>query len=368
MQSNNLIKNKKYFFIEYDDNYQFHNRPFEFFKHDPLFKYKKITDLEEIKNFLSKIDKFKKHSIVLLFISCGKNGRTRKSITKYYILCSLLEFAENLNKITIIPSIDFDYWYNSWNFVTNPYYKYFNLNIFKYNTFKYLCPIDYKKLGYVLDQDTYKYQNNIIEWAPHSCYQSCIKDINYDPINLILVSGQVRRVHYPEREKILNFENTVCKTPGKFRNIQNMWLESSEGSYSDYLNEFICCFASGRKCEDLTLTNKYNTLNTHNKFIYTDANFVVLKVFEILGSGSLLLIPLSYKSTLEDTTGLINGKHFLTVDMSCNKKIQNTINFILDYKNRSLIDKIRSSGHFYAKKYLSTEKQYKTLRNIILNL
>ena len=59
-------------------------------------------------------------------------------------------------------------------------------------------------------------------------------------------------------------------------------------------------------------------------------------------------------------------EHYYSIDLLKNDtSIQNEIDFILDEKNRHLINKIRLNGHNYAKLNFNRNKKYDELLNII---
>jgi hypothetical protein len=85
-----------------------------------------------------------------------------------------------------------------------------------------------------------------------------------------------------------------------------------------------------------------------------------------LGSGSLLLSPLSHKHELA-RIGLIEDMNCIFIDMTDNTKIQEKIDFILDDKNRDFIDNVRKNGQNYGKNNLNSLKKYEILKELIIN-
>ena len=126
-------------------------------------------------------------------------------------------------------------------------------------------------------------------------------------------------------------------------------LKGNESLFPKYLNKYLACFASS--------VHPF-TYNTH---------YILAKVFEILGSGSLLVYPKREEEYM-NKIGLFHMEHYYSIDLLKNDtSIQNEIDFILDEKNRNLINKIRLSGHNYAKLNFNSEKKYNELINIIRN-
>ena len=105
-------------------------------------------------------------------------------------------------------------------------------------------------------------------------------------------------------------------------------------------------------------TKTYSRTNSHS---------ILLKNFEILGAGSLLLNPLTEKPYLEKI-GLIEDVNCMFIDMTNDKKIQDKIDYILDPKNRKFVDKLRKAGQNHGKKNFTSKKKFQEIKNIILNL
>lgn len=157
-------------------------------------------------------------------------------------------------------------------------------------------------------------------WIPYSCVDEFVKDIKFNetPTNAVFTSGAISW-HYPFREYVqsLNDERIVRKGhPG----YHAKFSEDSSGVAKDYqkiLNSYICCF--------------------------TDASiygYVLLKNFEIAGSGSLLLTDRLIEPQMNEL-GFVDNVNC----MFCTKEtFVEKINFILDLKNRDKIDQIRKAG------------------------
>ena len=335
------IVTKKYYYFDLNQRsgvyrgYFKWDRPLQFFKNDNMFEYKKMT-YKKIFSFLNEIKNTKNKTYILFF-------NDKNYVNQY----KLLEYSKELNKnITIIPLGSSDWWFNT-TYPGRKYNKYIQ-NVFKYDRLKYVLETDIKILGEFLNQDLKKYKHNIIQFALHNCYDYCFVKFNDNPINKILVSGSLAQHSYPERKYITRFKNVDVKNN---RNGQN-----DEKNYAKFLNKYLCCFASSVYPENLSLNKKR-----------TNSHCILLKNYEILGSGSLLLNPLIEKPYLEKI-GLIEDINCMFVDMTNDKKIQAKIDFILDSKNRRFIDKVRKAGQNYGKKNLTSKKKFEELKNIILKL
>ena len=96
------------------------------------------------------------------------------------------------------------------------------------------------------------------------------------------------------------------------------------------------------------------------------SNLILLKTYEILGSGALLLSPLNQKNQLAKI-GLIEDVNCMFIDMSDDNKIQEKIDFILDEQNRKFIDNIRKNGQNHGITNLSSKRKYEILKELVIN-
>jgi hypothetical protein len=173
-------------------------------------------------------------------------------------------------------------------------------------------------------------------WIPYSCVDEFVEDIifNETPINAIFTSGAVN-YHYPFRTYVQSLDDPriVRKAhPG----YNTTFSENSSGVAKDYqkiLNSYICCFT--------------------DSLIY---GYVLLKNFEIAGSGSLLLTDKLIEKQMNEL-GFIDNVNC----MFCTKETFNDkINFILDIENRVEINKMRKAGMqlVHSKHLTSNRSQY----------
>jgi hypothetical protein len=158
-------------------------------------------------------------------------------------------------------------------------------------------------------------------FVPYSCDDKYITDIEFNktPINKILVSGCSLPNHYPFRYYVANLSDVrfeVLKHPGYDTNIQSS--EQCVGkNYFKRLNQYICCF---------TDASQYR--------------YILLKNFEICGSGSLLLTDTAIQSEMENL-GFKDNVNCIF----CNKNtLLEKVSFILDPNNKYTIDQIRKNG------------------------
>jgi len=111
-----------------------------------------------------------------------------------------------------------------------------------------------------------------------------------------------------EKYDILDINNNDNKTDDEIINNVN---------YYNHLGKYICCL------------------------IDTSQKYILPRIFETCGSGSLLL---SFNSGLEknfEELGFINGENYIGC---CRSSINNKINWILDKTNREKVDLIRKNG------------------------
>jgi hypothetical protein len=328
--------NCKYYFVKIKHSGYFkYTRSIEPFQNDDLFKFLNITSKEFI-NFLEKIQ----YTGTLTKILYA--GLHFKDVNKIIQLSPYLS-----PKIKIFCFNFADWWVNPGFEISNPEVYFYNLNSFYYDRISYVVCTDYKTLGFFLNKDLTKYKKNITSWDMHNCYDNCFVNLNNNPINKILLSGTIDYNCYPERYKLMKFNNVCIKERG-----DNVWTD--EKAYSQYLNQYICCFS----------TSNYPYNMTTNKYEYS--SLILLKTYEILGSGSLLLSPLNQKNQLAKI-GLIENVNCMFVDMSDDNKIQAKIDFILNEQNRKLIDNIRKNGQNHGRYYLSSKKKYEILKELIIN-
>ncbi len=327
------MSNCKYYFVTVNGcNYFKYTRSIEHFENDNLFQCLKIKSKEFIE-FLKK-NRYTATPIKILYFIHNLNDSINIIIYSEYLSPMIKIFCLAVN----------DWWCNP----INPGFDEYNLNAFYYSRIRYVVCTDYKTLGFFLNKNLEIYKNNILSWDMHSCYDNCFVKLNNDPINKILVSGDMSEIGYPERFKLSNFNNVCIKKRGN-----DVWTD--EKGYSQYLNRYICCFSTSHYPYNMT-TKKQNVIS----------NLILLKTYEILGSGALLLSPLNQKNQLAKI-GLIEDVNCMFIDISDDNKIQEKIDFILDEKNRKFIDNIRKNGQNHGKNNLSSKRKYEILKKLIIN-
>ena len=119
-------------------------------------------------------------------------------------------------------------------------------------------------------------------------------------------------------------------------------ITSTDYLYNKRLNSYFACFSSS-----VYFWNK----NTH---------IILLKTFEILGSGSLLVMPMKEKKYILNI-GLKHMHNCYLIDFS--KNLDNQINYI--FSNIDLFNRIRKNGRLHAIKHLNENKMINEIKHII---
>jgi hypothetical protein len=216
-------------------------------------------------------------------------------------------------------------------------------DIFQAKNYKVICSAkDVQQLCDINNQDFSQYANNLIFCNIWSCYNSSFCDFNNSPIESILISGHTNSC-YPERYKMTLAKNTI------YYHYNGNDINNINNNYNLVLNKYLCCFYSS-----VFLFN-------HAKNEMTSINVVLLKAFEILASGSLLLAPKTEEISLK-TIGLIDKENYLTIDFE--NDLNQQIDFIFNKDNKDLINKIRYNGYIHAKENLTTEKKFLQFNNL----
>ena len=224
--------------------------------------------------------------------------------------------------------------FDFWNIKTRINFEPKNYKVFTFAKNTEQLDIFFKKKGHK------KWNNNFIFKNVWCCYNQSILNINLNPIDKILISGAHNKNNYPERDLLHNLskldKNIISSGIGKND------IKSTDYIYNKRLNSYFACFSS---------SVYYHNKNTH---------IILLKTFEILGSGSLLVMPLKEEKYISEI-GLFNMKNCYLIDFS--KKLSPQIDFI--FKNKVLFNTIRKNGQQHAINNLNQEKLIEEIKNII---
>ena len=169
--------------------------------------------------------------------------------------------------------------------------------------------------------------NIIYNFSIWSCYKlsNNIK-FNKNPKNIVCVTGAVSNHMYPDRKALLEYQY-----------VEKMLYTVSD-NYIENLNNYICVL--------------YTSVYVPSYNGYRNTHLILLKLYEILSSGALLLIPLSEKDYVEHL-GLFHKKNCWILNMNNKDNIQNDINYIVDVKNKKEIDSYRLASKKLSLKYTS---------------
>jgi hypothetical protein len=222
-------------------------------------------------------------------------------------------------------------------------------NLFNANNYKVIVAVDNINLLSEFNGVEYsEFKNNIICYNFWGIYNQAIIKFNAEPIKKILISGNSIFKRYPERYFLSRLKNNNIDVYEYNTND----VVNNNNNYNLVLNKYLCCFVSSVYVRN----RKYKkSLNTHT---------ILLKNYEILASGSLLLVP-DYEEPYLKKIGLINGEHYLTLNFNYNNDDMNKqINILLDETNILNINKIRYNGYKYAINNLTNKKRFEELNEI----
>ena len=138
----------------------------------------------------------------------------------------------------------------------------------------------------------------------------------------------------------------MTKYPDKYKRLKKIESEYSQqnNNFSMRLHKYLC--------------NYYDGVFNYNQ------SFALMKIFEILGCGSLLV----YNETLQpvfDKLKLIDGVHCMSININNKRSLIKKIDYILHPDNRNIIDKIRTQGQQYAIEKFSAKQKYEEFLSII---
>lgn len=302
---NNKIHNKKYIiYADWIESY-LALEPFTFVKN--LEKYGwKIMKLSEID-----IEKLKREKAIILCVTYDSFDISQlkcENITLIYKIDDLYPYEDIRKKC-----IDYT------DFLIGPYQY-----LFKEKKIIEMYPSINTKESYHI---------------PYSAVNSFYKNIDFNntPKEIIFISGNINCV-YPFRKHISKFSEYIERLEHPSYNNYKHKIINEE--YYNKLAEYLCCF--------------------------TDAscyNYILLKVFEICSVGSLLLCDESIKNQLYNL-GFHDNIHYI----ACNKdNLELKMKWILDKKNRKIVDEMRLRGMDLVRNNHSTSCRSQAFDAIINN-
>ena len=203
------------------------------------------------------------------------------------------------------------------------------------------------QLDHFLCEPHAQWADNFVFGNLHCCYNESFLEVNRTPIPKLLVSGSISKRHYPERLILHNKSRTnrnICSPEGPNAIPRPDDIASTEFAYNRRLNTYFACFSSGVY---------WNGIGTHT-------GCVLLKTFEILGAGSLLVMPL-HEEKLIAGLGLKHMVNCCLLDF--NKDIDSQVGCI--FKHVPFFDRVRRNGQAHAKEHLNEQKKIAEVRAII---
>lgn len=207
------------------------------------------------------------------------------------------------------------------NFIFSVYaYLFNNKNIYKY----------------------YKFNKDKLFYIPYSVPGKFNCDFNLNPKNKLLISG-----YFDDKIIPYSFRYYMSKLAQKNDFIDILKHKGYNNNnnikginYINLLNSYLCCFTC---C--------------------TDYKYIVLKHYEIIYSGALLLCSDKIKKELNEL-GFIDMKNCIFCNI---KNVNEKLKYIFNPINRNEIDRIRLNGYILSKNHI-TEKRAEEINEIVYNL
>jgi hypothetical protein len=195
--------------------------------------------------------------------------------------------------------------------------------------------------NYLISPYAYLNPKSNKKWVPYSCVDEFVNklDFNKNPIEKIFVSGAVSE-HYPFRQYVLSLGDyrIVQQSHPGYGNKYDTYSKGVGIDYTKTLNNYICCFVDASRYD-----------------------YIMLKNFEIAASGSLLLTDISLEKHLNEL-GFVDNKTCIMCNQS---SFLDKITYILDSKNREIIDTIRYNGMRLAREKHLTSMRSKDFNDFI---
>jgi hypothetical protein len=219
--------------------------------------------------------------------------------------------------------------------------------------------LDINSLNKLHDQNYNNFKHNIIFKQLLYCYDGSFINFNNSPKNKLLLSGAIAR-QYVEREILLKLllskKNNYLDW--RKRDIGDKDIRSNKFIYNKVLNSYFACFTSSIYIPTLIRgKNKFSLTGRHNSHTF------LLKMYEILASGSLLVMPKKEEEYIKKI-GLINNENCYLIDF--NKNLNQEINYI--FNNIDFFNKIRKNGQEYARKNFNSDILIDSVKNIIKDI
>lgn len=338
---------KKYFFIidkerEPIRNPKAHPLIFKYFMNKYQFVYLYTNELNHFLNINNN------ENTTLIYSHLGSEYNIDNDFNNVFI-----NFIKNCNlKINVIVFTG-DFWKHKYRNQRYPsriqekQYDNFTFNIFKLNNIKTICFCNEKKELEFFHQMIYD-NDNIIFNNIWSCYDESFINFNDKPKYKLLISGAMSQDFYPERFVM----KTLCYNYEKleFLEYNENDIKDINNNYNKTLNRYFASFTS----------NVYAPKNNHIDENHYNTNFLLLKTFEILASGSLLVMPQTSEKILNNI-GLYHNINCYLIDF--NKNVIEQVENI--FCNIEKYDNVRSNGQKIAKEKFTFDIKLNELKEII---
>lgn len=324
-------------YVVFDNNKSFNKKSHElynkYFKENPDFSFEDF-DVNNIKHFIA--ENINNSDLNIVFYSHSIE------ITHDYV--KIIDYFNTFDPKLKMTFFVFDYW-------DLPCYSKFIDKVFQaQNHYVVTFAENMEKVNWYQKKNYSRFGKNFIYNDFWCAYEKAFVDFNENPKNMIGLGGQVHRRLYPERQIFSKIGKYVERIPYNDSDIEN-----DDNNFALTLNKYICCFTSPIYGMNKT-TRKHE--NTHT---------FLLKVFEILASGSLLLYPLSEKKYIEEI-GLIDRVNCILCDCSDKHRIIRMCEYVLIPDNRAEIDRIRKNGQEHARTKLNGYNKYMEVMGQLENL
>ena len=299
----------------------------------------KFTPVEiDLNNLEETLNKLNNSNSTLIFYS--ENGEGNELIT-----IKMLDYIKSKTILFKLYLFVFDFWIHQKKIPLMILKDEVMINIFKADKFKVICFANsLEQLNLFHGYDYSLYKHNIIFNNIWSCYNSSFCNFNKNPIYKLLISGSRAMPYYNERETMAKCKNNYIQVYDK--NLND--LTSGNNHYNVMLNSHFACFSSS---VHVMPKDKKPFINTH---------IILLKTFEILAAGSLLVMPVTEQEYI-NRIGLVHLKNCYLINISKDLDVQ--INYI--FTNIDLFDKIRFEGLNLAKQHLNSSKKIDEMKKII---
>ena len=251
---------------------------------------------------------------------------------------ALVEYLNEKPRDSKFFLFTYDFWRPSYRALFRPKH-------FKVFTFARDVP----QLDALLHEPHTQWADNFVFGNLHCCYNESFLEVNRAPIHNLLVSGAISERHYPERLLLHQRSQTnknICSlegpTGGAFPRPDE--VVSTEFTYNRRLNSYFACFSSG----------------VSENGPGTNMGCVLLKTFEILGAGSLLVMPLHEEKHVA-SLGLKHMVNCYLLDFR--DDLDSQVNAI--FENIPLFDRVRRDGQAHARECLNEQTKIAEVRAII---